>query len=433
MLAPIKRRFAASCNHLMTRPSVIVAGAGIIGASIAFNLARKGYPVTLLDRTAPAAGASFGNAGGIVNNSCVPTSTPGIVFDVARMLTQPHSPFSLRPRYFLKALPWLIQFLNQSRRIRVDHNADRLHALTSSAASDWLKLVGETTLNRYVKNVGWLKVFSSTNSFANMIFAQQLMDRLQVPYEVLGASDIRQLEPALAPEFSHGLFQSDALHITDPGALVHEMTELLLAHGGTYQKMSVEQINTSNDTVTVSSGSTSLTADKLIIATGAYSKTLATMVGDKVMLAAERGYHMMFPRTTATLLSRPVVNGDDSFVLSPMETGMRMTSQVEIADVEDPPDYQRIRGLSQLAKRMLPELDIQEESVWMGCRPSLPDSLPVIGPSSVSNNIIYAFGHQHLGMTLGPVTAFLVEQILAGVRAKIDLHPYRIDRFNTAF
>ena len=151
------------------------------------------------------------------------------------------------------------------------------------------------------------------------------------------------------------------------------------------------------------------------------------------MLAAERGYHMMFPRTTATLLSRPVVNGDDSFVLSPMETGMRMTSQVEIADVEDPPDYQRIRGLSQLAKRMLPELDIQEESVWMGCRPSLPDSLPVIGPSSVSNNIIYAFGHQHLGMTLGPVTAFLVEQILAGVRAKIDLHPYRIDRFNTAF
>ena len=157
----------------MTRPSIIVAGAGIIGASIAFNLAQKGYAVTLIDRTAPASGASFGNAGGIVNNSCVPTSTPGIVFDVGTMLTRPHSPFSLRPRYLLKALPWLIEFLNQSRQHRVDQNADQLHALTRHAADDWLKLVGETALTRYVRKVGWLKVYSSTRSFANTGFTRQ--------------------------------------------------------------------------------------------------------------------------------------------------------------------------------------------------------------------------------------------------------------------
>ena len=416
----------------MTRPSIIVAGAGIIGASIAFNLAQKGYAVTLIDRTAPASGASFGNAGGIVNNSCVPTSTPGIVFDVGTMLTRPHSPFSLRPRYLLKALPWLIEFLNQSRQHRVDQNADQLHALTLHAAADWLKLVGETALTRYVRKVGWLKVYSSTRSFANTGFTRQLMDRLQVPYDVLGAADIKRLEPALSPDFTHGLFQSDALHITNPGALVHEMTNLMLAYGGIYKKMSVEQISVSKNTVTVSNPSESLTADKLVIATGAYTEPLARMVGDNVMLVAERGYHMMFPRATATLLSRPVVNGDSSFVLSPMETGMRMTSQVEISGVDDPPDYQRIRHLTRLARSMLPDLDTQEESVWMGSRPSLPDSLPVISPSSVNNNIIYAFGHQHLGMTLGPVTAFLVEQMLAGKKTTTDLHPYRINRFKPA-
>ena len=348
------------------------------------------------------------------------------------MLTRPHSPFSLRPRYLLKALPWLIEFLNQSRQHRVDQNADQLHALTLHAAADWLKLVGETALTRYVRKVGWLKVYSSTRSFANTGFTRQLMDRLQVPFDVLGAADIRRLEPALSPDFTHGLFQSDALHITNPGAMVHEMTNLMLEYGGIYKKMCVKQISMSKNAVTVSNQSESLTADKLVIATGAYTEPLAEMVGDKVTLVAERGYHMMFPRTTATLLSRPVVNGDSSFVLSPMETGMRMTSQVEISGVDDPPDYQRIRHLTRLARSMLPDLDTQEESVWMGCRPSLPDSLPVISPSSVSKNIIYAFGHQHLGMTLGPVTAFLVEQMLAGEKTKTDLHPYRINRFKSA-
>jgi len=417
----------------MTRPSIIVAGAGIIGASIAFNLSQKGYAVTLIDRTAPASGASFGNAGGIVNNSCVPTSTPGIVFDLVKMLTRPHSPFSLRPRYLLKALPWLIEFLHQSRQDRVNQNAAQLHALTRHAAEDWLKLVGETALTRYVQKVGWLKVYSSTRSFANTVFAQQLMDRLQVPYDVLGARDIRRLEPALSPNFTCGLFQPDALHITNPGALVHEMTHLMLGYGGIYKKMCVEQVSMGKNAVTVSNKSESLSADKLVIATGAYTEPLATMVGDKVTLVAERGYHMMFPSTTASLLSRPVVNGDSSFVLSPMDTGMRMTSQVEISGVNDPPDYQRIRHLTQLARRMLPDLDTQEESVWMGCRPSLPDSLPVISRSYVSNSIIYAFGHQHLGMTLGPVTAFLVEQMLTGEKTKTDLHPYRINRFKSAF
>jgi glycine/D-amino acid oxidase-like deaminating enzyme len=413
----------------MENNTVIVVGAGIVGTSIALNLARKGFSVTLVDRTGPASGASFGNAGGIVNNSCVPTATPGIIFDVARMLTRPLSPFSIRPGHLLRALPWLVRFLYESQQARADSNAHNLHRLTQNATRDWLKLIGNTTLNRYVNAAGWLKVYESTHSFNNVNYAREMMDRLQVPYEVLNKAEIQALEPALAPIFNYGLFQKDSLHITNPGALIETMIELMREHGGIYKNMSVEKVTVGNNSIEISDQGSSLRAEKLIIATGAYTKPLAEMIGDKISIEAERGYHMMFPRTTGSLLSRPVVNGENSFVLSPMETGMRMTSQVEIASVDAAPDYQRIRGLRAAAKNMLPDLEPLEESVWMGCRPSLPDSLPVIGTSTKSDNIIYAFGHQHLGMTLGPVTAYLVEHLISGEPSEVDLHPYRIDRF----
>lgn len=413
----------------MVKNTIIVVGAGIVGTSIALNLARKGFSVTLVDKTGPASGASFGNAGGIVNNSCVPTATPGIIFDVARMLTQPLSPFSIRPGHLPSAFPWLIRFLYESLQARANNNAHNLHELSKNATRDWIKLIGNTTLNRFVNAAGWLKVYESARSFNNTKYARGLMDRLQVPYEVLNKEEIQELEPALAPIFNYGLFQKDSLHITNPGALIETMKELMCEHGGTYQNMNVEKVVINENSIEVSGRGDSLSAEKLIIATGAYTKPLAEMIGDKISIEAERGYHMMFPNNTGSLLSRPVVNGENSFVLSPMQTGMRMTSQVEIAGVDAAPDYQRIRSLTAAAKKMLPDLEPLEESVWMGCRPSLPDSLPVIGTSTKSDNIIYAFGHQHLGMTLGPVTAYLVEQMISGEPTDVDLHPYRIDRF----
>jgi glycine/D-amino acid oxidase-like deaminating enzyme len=413
----------------MANNTTIVVGAGIVGTSIALNLASKGFSVTLVDRTGPASGASFGNAGGIVNNSCVPTATPGIIFEVTRMLTRPLSPFSIRPDHLPRALPWFIRFLYESQQERANNNAQNLHRLTQNATRDWLRLIDNTTLNRYVNTTGWLKVYESTHSFNNTNYAREMMDRLQVPYEVLNKAEIQALEPALAPIFNYGLFQKDSLHITNPGALIETMIELMREHGGIYKNMSVEKVTAGNNSIEISEQGSSMRAEKLIIATGAYTKPLAEMIGDKISIEAERGYHMMFPRTTGSLLSRPVVNGENSFVLSPMATGMRMTSQVEIASVDAAPNYQRIRSLKAAAKNMLPDLETLEESVWMGCRPSLPDSLPVIGTSTKSDNIIYAFGHQHLGMTLGPVTAYLVAQLISGEPTEVDLHPYRIDRF----
>jgi D-amino-acid dehydrogenase len=255
------------------------------------------------------------------------------------------------------------------------------------------------------------------------------MDALGVSYELLSADDIRKLEPALAPIFHHGIFQKSSLRCDDTAGLVRAMVDEAVSAGATFRVATVTALKPQDQRVQVRCGSETLDARRVVVAAGAWSRRLAAQVGHKVPLDTERGYHVMLPRGTEALLSRPVLNGERSFVLSPMRAGMRMTSQVEIAGVDAPSNFARVRHLLPEARRMLPDLDVREESVWMGCRPSLPDSLPVIGPARNAPNVLFAFGHQHLGLTLAAVTAFAVAAVVAGREPAVDLSPYRAERF----
>jgi len=413
----------------LSQQTIAVVGAGVVGASVGLFLQRDGHRVILLDRSGPAAGASFGNAGAIVNGSCAPTAMPGIVGDVVRMMLQPLPPLSIRPAYFPKILPWLLRFVAASRRSRVNRIAGDLHALTAGAVVAWRELAAETPLDRLLATGGWLKVYESNRGFAATATARELLDAVGTPYELLEAGDIQDLEPHLAPIYTHGIWQKDGLRIVNPGRLVSEMVDLLVAGGGSFLPGEVLGIEPAEALVTVRLADRTLTADRVVVAAGAWSRPLAALLGDRVPLDTERGYHMMLPAGTESLLGRPVLNAAHSFVLSPMETGLRMTSQVELAGVDAPPDYRRIRSLLPEARRMLPAVQATEASVWMGCRPSLPDSLPVIGCSTRSPNVLYAFGHQHLGMTLGPVTGKLISDLVAGRTPSLDLAPYRPDRW----
>jgi len=412
----------------MPSESIIVVGAGIIGTSTALALQQDGHQVTLLDREHPCAGASFGHAGGIINAYCTPTAMPGIAIDAIRMLTKPLSPLSIRPAYFFKILPWLMRFVNQSRSSRVLHNAKALHALSRLAVESWLQLVGDTNLNSLLESGGWLKVYESEHSFAGSLKARVLMDQVGSPYEVLNADDIRQLEPHLAPIFNYGIFQQNSLRLINPQRMVQGMVDLLVNRGGQYQQFDVESIKIEGDSVNLGNSHKTISAQKVVIAAGAWSRPLARQLGDKVPLDTERGYHLMLPAESSDLLSRPVISGENSFVLSPMEMGLRLTSQVEFAGLDGEPHYQHIRSLIPAAKRMLPDLEPTEQSVWMGFRPSLPDSLPVLGYSTQSSKVLYAFGHQHLGITLGAVTAQIIADLIAGRKPAMDLTPYRAQR-----
>lgn len=408
---------------------IIVIGAGVIGAASALSLQADGHEVTLLDREAPCAGASFGNAGAIVNGSCVPTAMPGILYDVMRMAVQPLPPLSIRPAYFHKILPWLLRFIWQSRSAAASNNATHLRALTEHAVDSWQQLVDDTALAAFVEEAGWLKVYEKKASFAETAKARKLMDEIGTSYEVLGRSEISDLEPNLAPIFNFGFYQKDCLRIVNPHKLVNSMVDLMVSRGGEFKEFEVDSIEHKSNSVNLSGPLGTITADKVIVAAGAWSRSLAQQLGDDVPLDTERGYHLMLPESTRDLLSGPVVNGESSFVLSPMETGMRLSSQIEFGGLEAAPNYSRVRSLLPLAKRMLPMLDTREESTWMGFRPSLPDSLPVLGFSTNSKNVLYAFGHQHLGMTMGAVTGKLVSDLIAGRDPITDMKPFRPNRF----
>ncbi|PCJ27545.1 MAG: FAD-dependent oxidoreductase [SAR86 cluster bacterium] len=408
---------------------IIVVGAGVIGAASAMALQADGHEVTLVDRAEPCAGASFGNAGAIVNGSCVPTAMPGIIFDVMRMCFQPLSPLSIRPAYFYKILPWLMRFVWQSRSAAASKNAIHLRALTQHAVESWLQLIDKTTLTSFIEEAGWLKVYEREASFSATHKARKLMIDTGTKFDVLGRAEIHDLEPNLAPIFNYGYYQKDCLRIVNPQKLVQAMVDVLLARGGAYKQFGVESIQTTASEVTLLGSAGTLTADKVVVAAGAWSRSLAKQLGDNIPLDTERGYHLVLPESTRGLLNAPVVNGESSFVLSPMETGMRLSSQVEFAGLDAAPDYSRVRSLLPMAKRMLPMLDVEEQSVWMGFRPSLPDSLPVLGFSSTSKNVLYAFGHQHLGMTMGAVTGRIVSDMIAGRNPIVNMAPYRPDRF----
>jgi len=410
---------------------IIIIGAGVIGAASALALQKDGHDVLLLDKESPCAGASAGTAGVVINGSCDPTAMPGIIFSAFRMLTQADSPLSVHPAYLHRIMPWLIRFILQSRQSKVLENAKHLHALSQSAASSWKQLISHTDLSSLFKEAGWLKVYESKKSFDHTKYSRELLDKMGSKYECLNASQIQDLEPNLAPIFNHGLYQRDSLRITNPEKLVKGMVELFVNHGGSYKQLAVKAIKNNDTDIEVVGDKSSVKADKVIIAAGAWSRSLAKQLGDNIPLDTERGYHLMLAESNAALLNRPVFNGEDSFVLSPMETGLRMTAQVELAGMDIKPDYSKIRSLLPSVKRMLPKFDNNEDSAWMGFRPSLPDSLPVLGFSNKSNKILYAFGHQHLGMTLGAVSGLLIADLVADRKPPIDLSPYRANRFTT--
>lgn len=407
----------------------IIIGAGVIGASIALALQKDGHDVTLIDRDGPCSGASSGNAGAIVNGACAPSAMPGNIIDAMRMLTKAHSTHSIRPAYFHKILPWLFRSLLQSRSSRVNENAKNLHALSQHAVSSWQELIGQSELFSLFRETGWLKVYESEKTFDHTKNFRKLLDTHGTPYEVLNASQIHDLEPNLAPIFTHGLYQKESLSISDPEQLVKGMVELFVKQGGTFTQFDVDQITIQDDAVQLKGQSEKLSADQVVIATGAWSGDLAKQLGEKISLDTERGYHLMLPNGTQSLLKRPVLHGDSYLVLAPMEAGMRLAAQSEFGGLKLAADYRTIRNFLGQAKRMLPDMDCQEESVWMGFRPSLPDSLPVLGFSSRSDKVLYAFGHQHLGMTLAAITGQLVADLISNREPPIELAPYRANRF----
>lgn len=402
-----------------------IIGAGVIGLACALELQKQGFKVSIYDPKGVANGASFGNAGHLATEQVFPLADPSLLLQLPRMLLDPLGPFSIRPAYLYRALPWFWRFLLSMRTSRRTANTQALKALNGAALRAYRPLLEHCNAEELVTYQGALLVFESPEKEK----AQSLCDayvQQGVSVHLLSGAQVRELEPALSDTISHALYFDQVGHSLNPHLLCHKMFATFLRHGGTFETTKIEHIATHKDKVLLNRGSHKL--DKVVIAAGAWSRSLTSQLGFNVPLEAERGYHLMLPG--APCLSRPVMSAERKFIMTSMLDGLRLAGTVEFAGLDAPMQEKRAYVLQQHANALLPQVQgTKAGDAWMGCRPSLPDSLPVLGMSPNHKNIAFAFGHQHLGLTQAAISARLVTQSLVGTKTELDLSPFCISRF----
>ena len=408
---------------------VIVLGSGIVGLCSALCLQRDGHRVTLIDRLPPGEGTSYGNAGLIQVDAVLPIATPGILRQVPRMLTDPEGPLVVRWRYLPRLAPWLLRFVAASRPGRVESISVALAALLARAHESYRPLLAAAHAEDLFSPTGELFVYRDPAAYEAAKPDHDYRRRFGITLEDLGPAEMRQLEPALGPDVQHGVFSPDCLRVADPLTLSQRLAEAIAGGGGTILRETVTDIERGPDgpaAIVTDRGRHDV--DRLVIAMGAFSKRWTAKLGVRVPLDTERGYHLMLP-SPGVELRTPLLVGDHRFGIVPMTHGVRLAGTAELASLDAPPDYRRSRMLGRMAQRVVPDLRLDGAEEWMGYRPSMPDSLPVIGPAPGCERAFLAYGHGHLGLTLGAVTGRMVADLVAGRDSEIDPAPYRADRF----
>ncbi len=406
---------------------IVVIGAGAVGASSALALASAGHRVLMLDPRGLCGGTSFGNAGGIHIGAIQPFATPGILWSAMKMLADPQGPLLLDWRYLPRSLPWFARFLLNSSARQMSAGAAATAAINHTAIAAWRKAADAAGVAGHLREVGWLKVYDREQDFLAAGSERRLMQENGFPFELLDAGALHELEPALGPSLAYGMLQPGSLFVDNPGRVVRAIAEAAIARGARFAADEVRSIYPCAEGCVVQTSSGEVLASKVVLAAGAWSRTLAAQVGLRVPLDTERGYHVMLP-TPERSVGRPIMFSRRRFVLCPMEEGLRVTACVEFAGLERSPDYRRIEKLLPFTATVLPGLDTRIQSRWLGFRPSLPDGIPVID-SVADGRVIFAFGHGHLGLTQGPATAAAVLSLVQGSASPFPLEPYRADRF----
>ena len=413
----------------MSQQHIVVIGAGIVGVSAALHLQRDGRAVTLIDERNPGEGTSKGNAAVVATESCVPVATPGVLWDVPKYLMDPLGPLAIRWSYLPKIAPWLLRFVAASKPQRVEEISIALRSILTRATAvhrDLANAIGEATI---LKETGWLGVFESDKKFESYQWDLDLQKRRGVDFRVMAQEEIRQFEPSLQPIFRHAVYYPENSYVLDNFRLVRDLAALFARNGGTIVKDRVTGFGFGpKGPNAVKTGSHGIACDGVVVAAGAWSKTLTAMLGHNVPLDTERGYHVTLP-DPGKMPRMPLYSGDHSFAVTPLEVGLRFAGTVELGGLEAPPNYARAEILMQHGRRMFGQLNEKGRSEWMGFRPSMPDSLPVISQGRAHANTWFAYGHGHLGLTLGPITGKTIADLVAGRDPGFDLKPFRIDRF----
>jgi len=411
------------------KQDIIVIGAGIIGISIALKLQSEGRQVLVLDRKGVAAETSAGNAGAFAFADVIPLATPGIMRKAPKWLIDPLGPLSLRPAYALKIIPWMLRFWRASWQ-------DKYQAALAAQAS--LMAVSKAALERQIEAVegeamirreGQLQLYEGEAEFSASLAGWQTRQEHGVRYELLLNTDaIAKIQPGIHPRFTHAAFTPDWKNVCDPAQWTQHLADAFEKLGGKIAIAEIHAIDLKDDFVSLRSDAADYEASQIVLATGAWSKTLAKSIGDSFPLDTERGYNTTLP-SGAFDLKTHITFSNHGFVVTKIGEGVRVGGAVELGGLDLKPNFQRAEVLLDKAKTFLPGLKIDGGKQWMGFRPYMPDSLPVISYSSRSKRVVYAFGHGHLGLTQSAGTAELVAALVSNGTPDIDLTPFSATRF----
>tara|TARA_Y200000002_G_scaffold62675_1_gene47805 strand:- start:1855 stop:3090 length:1236 start_codon:yes stop_codon:yes gene_type:complete len=411
----------------MKKLKIGIIGAGIQGVCNALFLQKKGFQVTLFDRDEPGNAASYGNAGHFSPYASVPLNRTDILTDIPSMLMSSRGPLALKWNYVFKMIPWFSKFLLKCSDKNMKHTAKYMHQILDLSLPAYDELFDEINLDNLVENKGIMYVWTNKNLKSRQLEIK-MREELGVKQKLLSPKEIHDLEPNLKPFYDGGVFYDYARHTRNPKKILIKLFDLFIQKGGKFLKLDIKDLEFDEKLPVIKSETQRFIFDKIVIACGAFSKKLTDKLFESIPLDTERGYHVHF-KGFDHLISRPVVYANRGFGMTPMEQGLRVVGTVEFGGLNNPLTKSRVKNLILNAKDMVDGLP-EHEDEWLGFRPTLPDFLPVIGPSKHYKNVFYSFGHHHLGWTLGAISGKIITKMIAEENSNLDLTPYSSLRFS---
>lgn len=406
--------------------SIAVVGAGIVGCSCALWLQKKGFTVTLIDPEKPGSGTSSGNACTIADYGCVPVNSPAILKSLPTLMLSKNSPLSVDFGYALTHLPWMLSFLSNCRTSKVAHISRTLGALLQKTYQGLNPLIEYCDAESLLSHKGCMYLYRDNHEFENARASNRVRKDHGFDFTEVDSSEIRELEPGLKLKFTRGLLFSDATQVVNPQSLVTRYFDTFMQNGGEYLSSNVEAISPDDKGVLLQfTDIDNCQVDRAVITAGAFSTGIKGV--DDLPLDTERGYHIQY-NGQQSLLNRPVCWNSAGFYATPTDEGLRFAGTVEIAGYTDNRNPRNIRHLVNHSRQMF-DLPDQPDQEWLGFRPTFPDALPVIGYSPGSHNLLYAFGHQHIGLTLAGITGKLIAELINDEPLCHDITDFSPGRF----
>ncbi len=416
--------------HNVDTAGIAVIGAGVVGICTALYLLRSGKQVTLIDPSEPGSGASHGNSGMISVDESSPMAMPGMLRNVPKWLMDADGPLHVKASYVPKAFPWLVRWVMESRLSAVERSSTALRSLNQLGLDCYRELLGSQQFNDLINAVGHVHLWDTPTKSVSELVSEKIREKQGIETREISAVELQELVPGISPSITRALHYPNNANAVNPFRLMKTLKENFVKDGGIVKHEKILAIWPSMQAgYTLQGHSSSMSFSKVVVAAGAWSKKLVSPLGISVPLETERGYHVQLEHDSVNL-KMPLLFRSRGFSAAPMEMGLRLSGTVEIAGLHNPPTKRRLEALLKQGKYLFPDLSYESFTTWMGFRPSLPDSVPVLSESSKHSGLFMAFGHGHLGLTGGAISGKLISQMVCGKKTEIDMSPYSIKRFS---